>query len=342
VVIEALKTTTLASRAFADRGVGNDDHDTRQSTAWRIFEGIRSYGLILAFALGLAILAVALPNFASESNLMTIARSAALTGIMACGMTVAMIAGGFDLSVARVAALVAMVVAMLSGSGPLIALGAGLLLSVFVGLLNGVLIQKAKINPFIITLGMYSVAGSAALLVNDGGPIYDVGSWLTSTMRDPIGPWPLDVWMFILVALVLHLVLRYTKFGYNVYAIGGNEEAARRAGARVDTTIITTYVIVSVCAGIAGILLTARSQSASPVAFTGGELTVIAAAIIGGTRLGGGVGHIGRTVVGAVLLSCVSNALILANTSPYWQGAVTGAILIVAVVVDLKLTGMKS
>jgi ribose/xylose/arabinose/galactoside ABC-type transport system permease subunit len=303
---------------------------------------LRENGLLAAMLVAAIVLSVVLPYFATYANFLAIARTAAITGIIACGMTLVMVTGGFDLSVARVAALVGLVVAQLSHHGAVVALLVGLLVALAFGLGNGLLVQAMKINPFVVTLGAYSIAQSAALLINQGQPYSGFAPWLAKLANARVLTLPLDIWAFILVAVACEFILRATRYGSDLYALGGSALAARRAGIRVDRSVVMTYAAVSVAAGLAGVMLAARSQSADPTALPGGELTVIAAVIIGGTRLGGGVGTVWRTVLGALLLSSVTDALLLANVSPFWTGGLTGSILIMAVLADVKFARRNS
>jgi ribose transport system permease protein len=253
-----------------------------------------------------------------------------------------MVAGGFDLSVARVAALCGIIVAQLNGYGPVVTIAAMLAVCVAIGLVNGTLIAKAKVNPFVVTLGMLSIASTLTLVVSSGRVIRDLDPWLQWLAQGEIGPVPKAVVIFLLVAGLCHLLLSRTQFGRYVYAVGGNPEASRLAGIKVDRVLIWCYVLVAVCSGIAGTVLTSRLNSASPVALPGGELDAIAAVIIGGTRLGGGQGNIiPGTLIGVLILASMNNGLILLGIDPDWQGLMKGSVIILAVGFDI-LQGRRS
>lgn len=298
--------------------------------------------LTIFFASLVVIVAIIEPVFLDWNNIQSILRGAAVIGIIAAGMTVVMVAGGFDLSVARVAALCGIVVGQLNGYGPVVTILAMLAVSVAIGLVNGTLIAKAKVNPFVVTLGMLSIASTLTLVVSSGRVIRNLDPWLQSLAQGDIGPIPKAVLLFLVVAVAIHLLLSRTQFGRHVYAVGGNLEASRLAGIKVDRVLIWCYVLVAVCSGIAGTVLTSRLNSASPVALPGGELDAIAAVIIGGTKLGGGHGNvIPGTLVGVLILASMNNGLILLGIDPDWQGLMKGSVIILAVGFDI-LQGRRS
>jgi ribose transport system permease protein len=298
--------------------------------------------LTIFFASLVVIVAIIEPVFLEWSNIQSILRGAAVIGIIAAGMTVVMVAGGFDLSVAKVAALCGIVVAQLNSYGPLVTIAAMLAVSIAIGLVNGTLIAKAKVNPFVVTLGMFSIASTLTLVVSSGRVIRDLDPWLEALAQGDIGPIPKAVVLFLIVAIAVHLLLSRTQFGRHVYAVGGNLEASRLAGIKVDRVLICCYVLVALCSGIAGMVLTSRLNSASPVALPGGELDAIAAVIIGGTKLGGGHGNvIPGTLVGVLILASMNNGLILLGIDPDWQGLMKGSVIILAVGFDI-LQGRRS
>lgn len=292
-------------------------------------------GLAAFFVILLAVFAVIKPGFLSSANIIDILRSASIVGILACGQTIVMLTGGFDLSVAKVAVFSGMIVVVFATLGALPAVILTLAVAALIGTVNGTLIARARVNPFVVTLGMFSIVGSLSLLVNNGEARYDVPGWLTSLTSGKLGSIPGVVLWFAAVAVACHLLLSYTRFGRHVYAVGGNYEASRLAGIRVDRVLVVAYVLTAAIAGLAGLLLTSRLQSASPVALPGVELDAIAAVIIGGTRLGGGFGSIPRTIMGALILACLSSALVFLNVAPYWQGILKGSVIIAAVAVDV-------
>jgi ribose/xylose/arabinose/galactoside ABC-type transport system permease subunit len=295
----------------------------------------RRNGLILFFIVLIAVFAAIRPEFVSEANVKNILQSASIVGILACGQTIVLLTGGFDLSIARTAVMGGMIVMAAVGLGPVLAVVLAIVVTAVIGLTNGSLIAKAQVNPFVVTLGMYTILGSVALLVNNGGSLNDTPDWLVAlTDWKVFGLSSTFVW-FAGLALITHALMAYTRFGRHIYAVGGNREAARLSGIRADRTIIWAYVLASALAGIAGILLTSRLHTASPVALPGAELDAIAAVIIGGTRMTGGFGSIPRTILGVLVLASLSSGMVILGVESYWQGVVKGAIIIAAVAFDV-------
>lgn len=308
----------------------------------RIRRTLVENGLTTFFAALVVIVAVIEPRFLNPSNIESILRGASVIGVIACGMTVVMIAGGFDLSVAKVAALCGIVAALTNQMGVIPCFLITLCVGAAIGLVNGTLIAKAKVNPFVVTLGMFSIASTLTLVVSEGRVIRDIDPWLRSFAKTDIGPVPSAVLIFLIVAIFTHILLTYTRFGRHVYAVGGNPEASLLSAVRVDRVLIISYVFVALCSALAGIMLTSRLNSASPAALPGAELDAIAAVIIGGTKLGGGQGNVlPGTLIGVLILAAMNNGLILLGISPDWQGLMKGSVIILAVGFDI-LQGRRS
>jgi ribose/xylose/arabinose/galactoside ABC-type transport system permease subunit len=295
---------------------------------------LRRNGLALFFLAMVGVVALMRPDFVSVENFVSILRGQSFIGIIACGMAIVMIAGGFDLSVARVAALTGVIVGTVHHLGPIPAIAIALGVAALIGLVNGTLITRARVNPFVVTLGMFSIASSLTLVASGGETRRDFEPWLLAISEGNIGPVPSVIVYFLATALVCHLLLSRTRFGQYVYAVGGSVEASRLAGVPTSMVITASYVIVSLCAGIAGVVAASYLRSATPGAFAGGELDAIAAVILGGVRLGGGVGTIPRTVLGVLILGAIGNALIFLGIDPFWQGFVKGSVIIIAVAID--------
>lgn len=295
---------------------------------------LRRNGLLIFFAFLLVVFTIARPEFLSQANIRNILLSSSVIGILALGQTVVILTGGFDIGIAKTAVLAGMVVALTAGMGP-IALLIGILATIVVGLVNGILISRTKVNPFIVTLGMYTILTSVALLVNNGGSIINLPPWLLGVVDWQFLGMPGIVWWFGIIAVVTHVALAYTRWGGHIYAVGGNEEAARLAGIKSSNVLASAYVVAAVIGGFAGVMLTSRLGTASPVALPGAELDSIAAVVIGGTKLSGGFGSIPRTIVGILILMALQSGLVLMGVNPYYQGMFKGAILILAVAVDV-------
>ncbi len=296
---------------------------------------LRANGLIIFFALLIVVFSLIKPEFASMANLRNILQSASVMGILAVGQTLVVLTGGFDLGVARMAATAGMIVLLAASGGPLVAVVATAALACLVGLVNGLLVAKGKVAPFVVTLGMYTILGSVTLLVNNGGSINDTTTWLRGLTSFSLFTLSGSTYWFFGVAILFQLILSHTRYGRSLYAVGGNHEAARLAGIRADRVVVSAYVLCALLAGLAGILLTSRLHMASPVALPGVELDAMAAVIIGGTRMSGGFGSIWRTVVGVLVLYSLTSGLVLLGVAAYWQGILKGAVIIVAVFVDV-------
>lgn len=305
-----------------------------KAIAPKVLPSLKRNGLLIFFAFLLVGFTVARPEFLSQANIRNILLSASVIGVLALAQTVVMLTGGFDISVAKSAVVAGMVVAMFAGWGPL-ALLASIAATLLVGLVNGMLISRAKVNPFVVTLGMYTILTSVALLINDGGSIINLPAWLLGLVSWQFLGLPGIVYWFLILAVVTHVALAYTRWGGNIYAIGGNLEAARLAGIKADNMLASAYVVCAAVAGMAGVMLTSRLGTASPVALPGAELDAIAAVVIGGTKLSGGFGSIPRTLVGVLILMALQSGLVLMGVNPYYQGMFKGAILILAVAVDV-------
>lgn len=310
--------------------------------AARQWPAVHGAGPLLGLALVCLAGALLNENFASLDNAMNVLTRTAFIGIIAVGMCFVIISGGIDLSVGSMAALIAgCTILMMNAAGaagwpPLVAVGAGMLFAVALGALfglaHGLLISKGRIEPFIVTLGTLGIFRAYLTYFSNGGAI-TLDSQL-STVYSPVyyGSWlgvPVPVWVFLAVALAGALVLNRTAYGRYVQAIGSNEQVARYAAVEVDRVKVMTYVLLGVCVGIATVLYVPRLGSASPTTGLLWELEAIAAVIVGGTALKGGSGGIAGTVIGAVLLSVISNILNLTSIiSVYLNAAVQGFVII--------------
>jgi len=248
-----------------------------------------------------------------------------------------MITAGIDLSVGSIVGLVGVIAAMsASGSGNsfVVPILLCLALGVLLGFMSGAMIIWGGILPFLATLAMLAIARSAALVVADGTVKSDVSSsfeWLGS---GEIGPIPVPVILFFVTAIIADFVLSKTKFGYHVYAVGGSEESAEKVGISTRRVLMAVYIICAVTAAISGMVLTARLDGAAPLAGQGFELQAIAAVVIGGTSLFGGIGTVRGTVVGVLLIGMVLNGMNLLDISSYYQQGVQGVILVLAVLLN--------
>lgn len=301
----------------------------------KLKEFFQSYGLLVIFVLMFMVLFIFSPNFRNPQNMLNLLQQNAVNGIIACGMTLMIITGGFDLSVGSTAALSGMVAAALfiKVGIPLGLIGA-IAAATLVGLCNGLLIAKVRINAFVATLGIQIITRGILYISTNAAPIYGLPASYMKVGLGSIGPFPIATSIFFLIAIVCHILLRYTPFGQHLLSTGGNEEASKLSGIDVDRIKIIVYTIGGLLAGIGGLVLLGQTNTGQPAAASGYELNAIAAVVVGGTPLTGGQGSILSTVLGVLLLGMIANALNLLNVSPYWQPAVTGLIILMAVSLD--------
>lgn len=299
-----------------------------------------------ALILLLVVFSIASPNFFNADNLIGILLATTVNGVLALGVTFVIITGGIDLSIGTVMTLAAVMSGVLITNWHLpIWLGVlgGVATGSLAGVVNGVLIAKLKIPPFIATLGILNVAKGMALVFSGLRPIYfnDTPVYNELAMSSVVGralgafPIPNLVLVLFVAALVASLVLSKTSLGRYTFALGSNEEATRLSGVNVDAWKIAVYAVSGLFAGIAGVLISARLNSAQPSLGFGYELDAIAAAVIGGTSLSGGEGTILGTVIGAFIISTLTNGLRILSVPQEWQTVITGAIVILAVYLDI-------
>ena len=301
--------------------------------------GARQFGTLIGLvALG-TVLWILTPHFLTVANLLNVLEQSAINAIVAVGMTFVIISGGIDLSVGSVLALSGVVLAsaLHAGLGLPVALALALAVGAACGLVNGVLVTRGLLPPFIATLGMMSVARGLALMWAEGRPIsgFDEAFRVLATGR--VLSIPAPVLLTLMVYAAAHVLLAHSVFGRSVYAIGGNEEATRLSGVRVGLHKTSAYVVAGLTSGLAAILLTARLNSAQPTAGIMYELDAIAATVIGGTSLLGGEGTLVGALIGALIMGVLRNGLNLLNVSSFVQQLVIGVVIIGAVLVDTAL-----
>ncbi|MFJ9308713.1 MULTISPECIES: ABC transporter permease/substrate-binding protein [Streptomyces] len=275
-------------------------------------------------------------DFLTTQNLLNVGVQAAVTAILAFGVTFVIVSAGIDLSVGSVAALSATVLAWSATSAGVpvvLAVVLAIVTGIACGFVNGALISYGKLPPFIATLAMLSIARGLSLVISQGSPIAFPDS--VSRLGDTLGGWlPVPVLVMIAMGLITALILGRTFIGRSMYAIGGNEEAARLSGLRVKRQKIVIYALSGLFAAVAGIVLASRLVSAQPQAAQGYELDAIAAVVIGGASLAGGVGKASGTLIGALILAVLRNGLNLLSVSAFWQQVVIGVVIALAVLLD--------
>ncbi len=308
----------------------------KRSGRSRVTGFLAENGALVGLVLVCLLMFIATPKFLTTQNLLNVGVQAAVTAILAFGMTFVIVTAGIDLSVGSVAALSAICAgwAVTAGGmpGPL-ALIVGPLIGLLAGAVSGVAVAYGKLPAFIATLAMLSIARGLTLVVSGGRPIEmpSAVTWLGAN----IGPVPVPIVVMIVAGLVTSFVLTRTVFGRSLYAIGGNEEAARLAGLPVKRTTAAVYALSGLFAAIAGLVLAGRLASAQPQAAAGYELDAIAAVVIGGASLSGGVGKASGTLIGALVLAVIRNGLNLLNVTAFWQQVVIGLVIALAVGIDV-------
>ena len=329
-----------------NRAGAADAPKARQSVLSRIL-AVREFGSLAALILMVVIIAVSIPQFRQLENIINVTRNFSFIGIVAMGMTLVILTGGIDLSVGSVWAMSAVLAASLMSQGWLMipAICVALLAATLVGFFNGLCVTRLNMSPFVPTLASLAIARSLALVITRGRPISSFGPqqdaflWIGGGSIFGI---PNPVVLFIVVAAILWIVLSRTVWGRRVYAVGGNEKAARLTGLNVRRLKVAVYIISSFCAGLAGIVQASYLSSVTASLATGQELSVIAATVIGGVNLAGGEGTVFGVVIGTIMLEILRNGLLLFGIDPYWQGVFVGAIIIIAVSIDrFRQTSLK-
>jgi ribose/xylose/arabinose/galactoside ABC-type transport system permease subunit len=297
----------------------------------------REYSILFVFLLVCVVITIIRPVFLSLDNIFNVIRQVSMIGIMSVGMTFVILSADIDLSVGSVAgfsgALTAGLIAR-QGLSPFVAYFVPLPIAALMGWMMGMVITKGKVHSFVVSLGMMSIARGLALVYTQGLSIGNLPKSFGVLGGGMVGPIPIPVIIFVGFMALGYLVLTRTPYGRAIYAIGGNQEAARLSGIKVDRYRIVNFVICSTLAGFAGIILASRTRSAWPAAATGWELDVITAVIIGGTSFFGGRGGMLGTLIGALFLGVLRNGANLIGVSPFYQQILIGTLVVIAVVID--------
>ena len=344
-----LATGGTAAAAASERSPMSTSATTTAKTKFDFGNFLRTYA-ILFILIGFVILLAIITGgrFLAPQNLINVIVQIAPIGIIALGMMFAIITKGIDLSVGATVAVAAVVGASLAqlstapnrffeGLPPLpifVPVLAGLLVGAVIGAIIGFLVATFKIAPFIATLGMMTAARGVALIYTDGRPISQLAPGFNWLGQGQIIGIPVPVWLLALCALVVWVILNRTRFGRHVYAIGGNEQAARVSGVNIARVQFFIYTLIGTLAGLAGLILAGRIGSGNPQLGLSIELDAITAAVIGGTSFSGGVGTVWGAVVGAVIIGVINNGLDLMNVSPFMQMVVKGIIIVIAIIID--------
>ena len=294
------------------------------------------YAIYLVFVFMVILSTIMTDNFMKPSNLINILRQMAPVMIIACGETMVIIAGMTDLSPGAVLALsgcIGIGITQQTGNAFLGAVVA-VVIGILAGMINGVAVAQFNIPPFIATLAVMNVARGAAFVYTDGKTLYDIGEFAFYGQGSILGM-PAPIYFMIVITILSYILLKHTPFGRYLYAIGGNEYAAIASGIKVKIIKIVAYLILGAMSGFAGVVLCSRLNSGIPACGVNYEFDAIIAAIIGGTSFSGGVGSIGGSIVGCLIISLLNNMMNLMNVQSYWQSIVKGIVIMLAVGVDM-------
>ena len=317
------------------------------TTALSFKNNLRKFQSVIALIVLCIVLSLLTDKFFTTANGVNVLRQVAVNICIATGMTLVVLTSGIDLSVGSVLALCGAITAGLLKNGLQIPsadlyigftiLGAvigAILIGSLMGWFNGFVITKFKVPPFVATLAMLTIARGFTMLYTEGHPISNLGDNFAYIGAGSFFRIPVPVWIAVAVVLLAVFITKKTKLGRYIYAIGGNETAAKLSGIRINKVKITVYSLGAALAAIGGIIVTSRLDSAQPNAGMSYELDAIAAVVIGGTSLNGGKGTIWGTVIGAVIIGVLNNGLVLLNVSPFWQQVVKGGVILLAVIID--------
>ena len=302
----------------------------------KVSQLLAKYRTALVLVMILIIASFLSDSFLSMGNFINVIRQVSINAVIAAGMTFVILTGGIDLSVGSVVAVAgAFSAATLSATqSTFLAVNVGMVTGAVFGLVNGYVIVKEKVPPFIVTLATMALGRGIVLVYTNGSPIAVKVASFKFIGKGYVFGIPFPVIILIAVYLLAFYILQNTKFGRNIYCLGGNREATRLSGVNVGRVELMVYVISGLLAGITGVVLAARLGSAQPTAGTGYELDAIAAVILGGTSMTGGQGFIFSTVIGALILGVLSNLLVLMDVNPFATNIVKGIVILLAVVVD--------
>lgn len=283
--------------------------------------------------------------FLSKYNISTLVRTISFTTIVAFGQTLVLLTGGIDLSVAGIAGVSGIISAWLmvnTGINPFLCILITVIAGFGAGCINGLIITKVKLVPFIVTLATGEIFGGLIYLITQGWPIQNIPKSVIFLGRGMVGMAPVPVIIMLVIGIILMVMLKYFPFGRYIYALGGNENAARITGVKTDRIKIIVYGLSGLMAAIAGVLITTRLGAAQPSVGSGWVMPSVTAAIIGGTSLLGGQGGIGGTIIGSILIGVISNAIVLLEISPYGEKVIVGIVVLIAVAIDRIRTNINN
>lgn len=305
---------------------------------WIVYiKALNELGIIIVLIVISILISIINPVFYSWVNIVNILRTSSYVMIVGTAVTFIFISGGLDLSVGSIIGLGGLITAIGMNHFNLpvgLSIGLGILVGALFGLLNGLIIIKLRIPAMIVTLGTMYIARGIMNVLTKGSPVFPLPSAFNMIGSGSLFKIPYSVWIALLLASSAYYVLNHTVYGRYVYCVGGNKETSRLSGIPVDLIQISVYLLSAMSAALSGIIMTSRMTSAQISLGLSWEMTVIAAVIIGGTSMFGGTGTVLGTIIGSLLLSVISNGIVLIGISAYWQNIVTGSIIILAVGID--------
>jgi ribose transport system permease protein len=292
--------------------------------------------MLLVLIVLCVILSFIAPNFATMTNMLNILRQASMAGICAIGMTMLILLGGIDISVGSAQGTVGVitVVVILATGNVLLGVVSGIVSGAFIGLVTAFVVTKMKLNPLIATLGMMSILRGAVLVGTNGISIQIINEEFLNIGIGHVAGIPIPVIIWILLIVIFWFTLSCTSFGRKIYAVGGNEKAAKLSGIHVERIKVLVYVLSGILAAVAAIILASRMNSGQPTAGDGFEMTVIASVVVGGVSMSGGRGSLAGAMVGTLIFQVLANGLILLDINSFWQNILRGALIIIAVYID--------
>jgi ribose transport system permease protein len=311
---------------------------TSQTSLLRQFMRWEASGILIALIILMVALSLATSNFLTGYNFAVVTRLAAFVGLVALGQTMVLLVGGIDLSVGAAAGLSAIVGSLMltqAGVHPYLVIPCTMLFGMLLGLINGVFVAGLRLNPFIVTLATWEIFAGITLVITKGYPIRPLGEVFSSIGKGDLFGLPIPVAIFVGSGAFLIWVLTQTKFGRNIFAVGGNRDASILAGIPVKRVELAAFGFAGMFSALAGILYASRMDAGQPNVGEGWLMGAITAAILGGTSLRGGQGSIVGTMLGALLLSVLTNGTVLLNVSGFWQRVIVGFVVLLAVLVDL-------
>lgn len=305
---------------------------------------LRDYGLVIIFLAVIIVLAMITPTFRKPMNLLNVIKQASVNGILAFGMMIVVITGGIDLSMGSIVGFAGVCAALFAHPGeyPLIVpIVIALVAGSIIGLINGIGVSYGELPPFIITLGTMSISRGLALVFSGGVPVIGMSDSFVAIASGTLLGIPYLSYYFIGVALAFAFILNRVVFGRHVYMIGGNKIAAKVSGINVKINLLIVYTLSGLCSGLAGLLMASRTNQGSPTMGVSYEMDAVTAVVIGGVSMSGGAGKWYGVVIGALFIAVIENALTIFGVDPNWKQVVKGAIIIGAVLLDVKSKGKK-